>query len=379
MNPSPDVADHPARILIVDDERHNRDVLQAMLALEGFDLQTAASGEEALAMLAQEPPDLILLDIMMPGVDGYEVASRIKANAATRHIPIIMVSALDGHDAKMGGLGAGVEGFLTKPVDRAEMCAGVRNLLRLKVHGDYYAQQAESRKEQVRFQDEFLSNVSHELRSPLSAIKQFTTILLNGVAGELNQEQRRYQQIVLKNVGQLQSMIDDLLEVTRLEAGKLTIEPVRLSVAEAVTDTLDTLRETARAKGVGLSCNLPADLAPVHADRIRLRQILIILLDNAIKFTPTGGTVAIRARPLPDDPRFVVVEVSDSGCGVSPEVAGRLFDRLYQAADHGQGSRKGLGLGLHICKGLVTRQGGRIWLEPRATQGSTFAFTLPLA
>ena len=138
MNPSPDIADHPARILIVDDERHNRQLLEVMLTPEGFLLLTAASGEEALAIVAQQPPDLILLDIMMPGMDGYQVAARIKGNLATKNIPIIMVTALDDRNARMLGLSAGAEDFLTKPVDRAELCVRVRNLLRLKAYGDYY-------------------------------------------------------------------------------------------------------------------------------------------------------------------------------------------------------------------------------------------------
>jgi PAS domain S-box-containing protein len=138
MNPSPGVADHPARVLIVDDERHNRELLEVMLAPEGFHLLTAASGEETLAMVAQQRPDLILLDIMMPGMDGYQVAVTLKGNLATKNIPIIMVTALDDRNARMLGLNAGAEEFLTKPVDRAELCVRVRNLLRLKAYGDYY-------------------------------------------------------------------------------------------------------------------------------------------------------------------------------------------------------------------------------------------------
>jgi two-component system, cell cycle sensor histidine kinase and response regulator CckA len=138
MNPSPDIADHPARILIVDDELHNRQLLEVLLAAEGFLLQTAASGEEALARVAEQPPDLILLDIMMPGMDGYEVAARIKGDLATKNIPVIMVTALDDRHARMLGLSAGAEDFITKPVDRAELCLRVRNLLRLKAYGDYF-------------------------------------------------------------------------------------------------------------------------------------------------------------------------------------------------------------------------------------------------
>ena len=413
MNPYPDIADHTGRILIVDDERHQRVLLEVMLVREGYRLQTAASGEEALAMVALEPPDLILLDVMMPGMDGYQVAAQLKGNVATKHIPLIMVTVLDDRHGRMLGLGAGAEDFLSKPVDRAELCVRVRNLLRLKAYGDYYdqysqlleaevvarttdliartktlEQQAAERlvlterlalvtADQLRFKDQFLSHVSHELRSPLTAIKQFTSILIGGLAGELNKQQHEYQQIVQRNIGQLQSMIDDLLEVTRLESGKLTVEPESVSVANVVTDTFNTLQGAARAKGVTLSFDLAADLPPAHADPTRLRQILIILLDNAIKFNSDGGAAKIKARLLADDPRFLLFEVSDTGCGISPAIAERIFERLYQVSERIQTSRKGLGLGLYICKELVTRQGGTIWVKNGPEQGTTLAFTLP--
>jgi len=129
MIPLPGISDHPARILIVDDERQNRQLLEIMLAPEGFVLLTAASGEEALAMVEMEAPDLILLDIMMPRMDGYQAVARIKGNLATRNIPVIMLTALDDHDARLLVQSAGAEGYLTKPVDRTELCIRVRNLL----------------------------------------------------------------------------------------------------------------------------------------------------------------------------------------------------------------------------------------------------------
>jgi two-component system sensor histidine kinase/response regulator len=368
MKPRPDGTDHTARVLIVDDERHNRELLEVMLTPEGFHLETASSGEEALAMIAQRAPDLILLDVMMPGMDGYEVAAKIKGNHATESIPVIMVTALDDRNARMLGLNAGAEDFLSKPVDRAELCVRVRNLLRLKAYGAY----------QLRFKDEFLSHVSHELRSPLTAIKQFTTILLGGLAGELNNEQREYQKIVLKNIRQLQSMIDDLLEVTRLETGKLTVEPESVFVANAVIDAFNTLQVTALAKGVRLSYDLPPDLPAANADPTRLRQILIILIENAIKFTPDAGLVRVEVRLARQHPDSLLFEVSDTGCGIDPEITDRIFERHFQVTEHIQSSRKGLGLGLYICKELVNRQGGQIWVERRPAGGTTFSFTLPV-
>jgi signal transduction histidine kinase len=413
MIPRPDNGYDPARILIVDDEHHNRELLKIMLAPEGFVLMSASSGEEALDMVAEQAPDLILLDVMMPGIDGYEVCSRIKDNLATKNIPIIMVSALADRDARMHGLNAGAEEFLTKPVNRAELSVRVRNLSRLKAYGEYYdsySKQLEGemvsqtselaertsqaavltehaalleaaeliRKEQMRFKDEFLSHVSHELRSPLTAIKQFTTILAGGLAGELNAEQAEYQRIVLKNVEQLQSMIDDLLEVTRLETGKLTVAPESVCVADALADTLNTLQETARDKGVALSCEVAPELPLAYADPTRLRQVLINLTENAIKFSPTGGAATLRVRRFEEDPQSLLVEVSDTGCGIAPELGDRVFERLYQVSEGVHGSRKGLGLGLHICKELVTQQGGTIWVAPREDPGCTIRFTLPV-
>jgi two-component system phosphate regulon sensor histidine kinase PhoR len=173
-------------------------------------------------------------------------------------------------------------------------------------------------------------------------------------------------------------MIDDLLEVTQLEAGKLSVELEGLSVRDALTDTLNTLQETARAKGVSVTCELPADLPAAHADRTRLRQILIILLDNALKFTAGGGTVRLQAELLRRDPRFLMFAVSDTGCGMSSEIRRRIFERLYQVPELNEPSRRGLGLGLFICKELVTRQGGHIWVDSQPERGSTFSFTLPV-
>jgi two-component system sensor histidine kinase/response regulator len=400
---NPGTAARPACVLIVDDERHNRDLLKIMLSQEGLHLLTAASGEQALSMLAQHSPDLVLLDAMMPGMDGYQVARRIKSDPSTRNVPVIMVTALDDRGARLLGLQAGAEDFLSKPVDRAELCVRVGNFLRLKACGDYYndysrtlegevasrtadlaehtqsaAIRDKARGEELRYKDEFLSHVSHELRSPLTAIKQFTSILLSGIAGELTEEQREYQAIVLRNVRQLQSMIDDLLEVTRSGSGKVALQPECVRLVDVVAEALDTFQLTALASGVRLWSDLPPELPPVFSDPTRLRQMLIILLDNAIKFSSSGGSVGVCGRLSRDDSPVIVLQVSDTGCGISPEISERIFERLYQVPGPESGGRKGLGLGLHICKGLVEQQGGRIWVESQLQKGSTFSFTLPV-
>lgn len=233
-----------------------------------------------------------------------------------------------------------------------------------------------SREDQLRLKDEFLSHVSHELRTPVTAILQFTRILLDGLAGELTTAQREYQQIVLRNVQQLLSMINELLEVTRLATGRFTIEPERVSVSDAVTDILNTHQATARSKKVTLSCDLPPDLPFACVDRTSLRRILSILVENAINVTVDGEGVTVRARTLLRDCRFLLVEVCDGGCGVSPEGGESMFDPFHPGSTVEQSSRAGLGLGLFVCKELVRRQGGQIWFE-RQPKGATLSFTLP--
>ena len=169
MSTGPGFTDHTPRILIVDDERHNRHLLQVMLTPEGFELETVASGEEAIAAIARQPPDLVLLDIMMPGMDGYQVAGAIKSNPATKNIPVIMVTALDDRNARMLGLVAGAEDFLSKPIDRAELCVRVRNLLRLKAYGDYHDRYSQMLEAQVGLRTADLVDSERLYRSTFDA------------------------------------------------------------------------------------------------------------------------------------------------------------------------------------------------------------------
>ena len=232
-----------------------------------------------------------------------------------------------------------------------------------------------TRREQLEMKDQFISHVSHELRSPLSALHQFTTILLDGLAGEVSSEQREYLDIVLKNSLQLRDMIDDLLEVTRAQAGKLTIEPQPISLCELFQPTIQTYERRAAEKGIALRASCPPDLPLVHADPNRIGQVLSNLLDNALKFTSHGAISISGCRDEHDE--FVRVAVADTGCGIGADSMPKIFDRLYQSPNSLESSRKGLGLGLHICKHLVELHGGRIWVESKEGEGTTIFFTVP--
>jgi signal transduction histidine kinase len=231
---------------------------------------------------------------------------------------------------------------------------------------------------QIVIKDQFLSHVSHELRSPLSAIYQFTTILCDGLAGELNAEQKEYLNIILRNAKQLRNMISDLLEATRADTGKLAFEPVCTSLETLIAEARETTIPSAVAKRVTVTVSVPSGLPPVFADPSRVKQILTNLIENAIKFTPANGEVALAARLYHSDPGFLCIAVSDTGCGISPEGTQRIFERLYQETTNIDGKRQGLGLGLYISKQLVNLHGGKIWVESELGRGSVFCFTLPI-
>jgi PAS domain S-box-containing protein len=236
----------------------------------------------------------------------------------------------------------------------------------------------EARQERARLQESFLSHVSHELRTPLTAIYFFTTNVLDGLLGDLTPEQREHLSSALDNVKQLKDMVSDLLDITRVETHKITVEPQQASPVKLVADAFSTCRTNATVKNISLRSEVAPGLPFVWADPARVRQILINLIDNGIKFTPESGTITVGSRVLTEDGGFLCLSVSDTGCGISPEYRDIVFDRLAQVKSGAGASRSGLGLGLFISKELVSRHGGRIWVESQLGHGSTFYFTLPV-
>jgi PAS domain S-box-containing protein len=236
----------------------------------------------------------------------------------------------------------------------------------------------EARQERARLQESFLSHVSHELRTPLTAIYFFTTNVLDGLLGDVTPEQREHLASALDNVKQLKDMVSDLLDITRVETHKITVEPRHASPVKLVADAFSTCRTNATVKNISLRSGVAPGLPFVWADPARVRQILINLIDNGIKFTPDNGTITVESRLLAEDGAFLCLSVSDTGCGISPENREIVFDRLAQVRSGAETSRSGLGLGLFISKELVSRHGGRIWVESQLGHGSTFYFTLPV-
>lgn len=253
-----------------------------------------------------------------------------------------------------------------------------------------------TRRTQLRAKDELLSHVSHELRTPLSVIDQFVTLLLDGLAGSITDTQREYLDIAHRNTGQLRNMVEDLLAATHTQSGKLPLEPCELSLLPVLRDAEEALRQSVAEKGLTFKLEAAPDLPAAYADPRRVRQIVLNLVGNAIKFTPAGGQIRVSASLIHVEPRTrtgegrtpgsavrgslaeIQISVSDTGCGIRASDRERIFDQFYQVASTRDQNRTGLGLGLFICRGLVTRQGGRIWVDSEVGRGTTLSFTLPL-
>jgi signal transduction histidine kinase len=365
------------QVLLVEDNAGDARLLREMFSKEppdSFELTHLLRMSEAELHLAKGEVDIVLLDMGLP--DGHGLDTVRRAQAVAPSVPMIVLTGLDDEALAAEAMKEGAQDYLIKgQIENRALPRALRHAIerhRMQTETDLI------RTHQMQFKDEFLSHVSHELRSPLSAIRQFVTILLDRLAGELGLQQHEYLEIVLRNVKQLQSMINDLLEVTRVQAGKLIIELQCTSVSDAIDYAFNTLQGAATAKGITLSSDMEGRLPSVCADPTRIRQILIILVDNAIKFTPANGAVKIQARRLETNPNHLILEVSDSGCGISQDKIERIFERLFQASDPALAGRKGLGLGLYICKELVTRQGGQIWANSTPGQGAVFSVTLPI-
>jgi signal transduction histidine kinase len=222
---------------------------------------------------------------------------------------------------------------------------------------------------------EFLANMSHELRTPLNAVIGFSEVLQQGMVGELNDKQGEYVDYIHTSGGHLLSLINDILDLSKVEAGRVELELASFNVPLAIDNALTLIKERASNHGVTLECAIDAAVADIHADERKFKQVMLNLLSNAVKFTPDGGKITVAARPVNDT---VEVSVTDTGIGIAPEDCEAVFEEFRQVGSNADAKAQGTGLGLALTKKFIELHGGRIWLTSALGQGSTFSFTLPI-
>jgi signal transduction histidine kinase len=364
------------RVLLIEDNPGDADLVRLRL-VEGdsaVNVNCVNRLSDGLASMAKEPPSVVLLDLNLPDSHGADTFRRVLDRAPG--VPVVILSGQDDEALAMKALHQGVQDYLVKGDITSNQ---LERVMRYAIERQALIRTLDmSRKQQLEFKNQFLSHVSHELRTPLTCIHQFVTILLDGLAGEVNPEQRYHLDTVLTSVHQLRAMIRDLLEATRAESGKIRIEPRCITIGDLVQQALSMMSQTAKEKRVGLEVGLDARIPFVYADPDRTLQVLINLIDNGIKFTPPDGSIMVKACLVEADPNMVYLSVSDTGRGIGPEAKALIFERLYQDPNSIDNSRSGLGLGLFIAKELVELHGGRIWVASEVGNGSTFSFTLPI-
>lgn len=368
----------PGTLLVVDDQSMNRDVLSRRLRRHGHTVVTASNGNDALALMRETPFDLLLLDIMMPDMDGYEVLRRVKSDDRLQHIPVVMISAVDELQSVVRCIAAGAEDYLAKPFNPTLLQARIGACLEKKrsrdretLLFDELRTNYKRLQEAEKLRDDLRNMIVHDLRTPLTAVIAGVDML--GRGSGLDDVQREMIAIVAGGGRTLLGMINDLLDVEKMEAGRMALQYEELSAAALVSNAIAEIRNLAEESETSLVTVIEEGIEPFAGDANKLGRTLVNLIANAIRFTP-GGTVTITAGIAEGgNVRFAV---ADTGRGIPAEAFERIFEKFGQLDTQ---SKVGTGLGLAFCKLAVEAHGGLITVESTPGAGSTFSFTIPLA
>jgi two-component system, sensor histidine kinase and response regulator len=356
-----------ADILIVDDESAMRDSIQAMLSPEGYTFHVAVDGPSALALLQQQVPDVILLDVMMPGQSGFDVCRSIKADRRLADVPVVMVTALDTKDDLIRGLDAGADEFLSKPVAGVELRARVRSMLRIK-------RQQDRLKATLKMREDLAHMIVHDMRSPLSIITLHSEALAHLAASTNPTWKERAEALVLQS-DRLNSFINDLLLLAKLESGRLVLNRAAVDVVAFVRTKEIEYRALAQERGLTLAGEFPDKGRYVMLDPVLFGRVIDNLLSNAVKYSKSGDRIGIVVSSLPDEPGAHVkmrIEILDEGPGIPDAHKDRVFEK-FEIVDQKRKGVPQIGLGLSFSKLAVEAHGGRISVRDNAPQGSVFS------
>jgi signal transduction histidine kinase len=371
-------------VLVVDDDLNTRILVRECLEQAGFKVEEACDGEQGIATFERIHPDIVVLDVVMPGKDGFEVCEAIRNSEGGGVVPILMMTGLDDEESINRAYEAGATDFTSKPVNWVILPHRIRYLLRANRAIAELRQAYRELKSLDKAKDVFLASVSHELRTPLTSIRSFSEILL-AYEDTDERERKEFVEIIKSESERLTRLIDNVLDIARIEGRKMIWNDCLFRLDEIVKDAAKAQDPLLKEKALRLKIDFPTDLSQLHADRDRIQQVITNLLNNAIKFSPAGGTIRIWAETLEgrrsgEPPSWIKVAVADQGVGIEEKDFEAIFEKLRQVCtDEMTDKPAGSGLGLPISKEIVLHYGGNIWLDSRKGEGSTFFFTLPTA
>lgn len=375
MNVAINKADY--KILIVDDVYSNITLLKLLLTVEKYQIVTAMNGREAIERVLQDKPDLMLLDIMMPDMDGYEVTRQIRQLPAPYNdISIIFLTALNNTEAIVKGFQVGGNDYITKPFSKEELLSRVNHQISLEAAKRIILQQTEELRSIVQSRDKMYSVIAHDLRSPLGSIKMMLNMLLLNVTPEqIGKDMHELLTMANGAMEETFALLDNLLKWTKSQTGRLNVEPQKTDMVHLIQGTIDVFKKVAELKQIQLSVEAPATCC-IYADVDMIKSILRNLLNNAIKFTRPGGKISVCVSDVPDEDGQIIVSVSDNGAGIPFEKQATLLKDSNRSTI-GTNYEEGSGLGLLLVQDFVAKNGGKVWFESTEGEGTTFYFSIP--
>jgi len=356
-------------IFIVEDVPKNLQVLFHILKKEEYRIAAASNGRQALDMIPEARPDLVLLDVMMPEMDGFEVCRQLKKNPAAADIPIIFLTAKADTTDIVKGFEIGGVDYVTKPFNPAELLARVKTHLELKFS-------RETLNDLITARDKFFSIIVHDLRNPLQNLILSSDLLRYSYDSFDETERKDYIQRFNNSANQLSSLLETLLDWSKVQRGTMEVNREKINIAALAADNIDLLKENAIKKNINVSSQIQANIY-AFADKNMIGSVIRNLVSNAVKFTYPGGEVKITANTSSTD-NFIEITVSDNGVGIKEENITGLFRIDVHKRTRGTANEKGTGLGLILCKEFVEKNNGSIKVVSTPGKGSNFTFTLPV-
>ena len=362
------------KILIVDDVISNVLLLKILLTNEKFQVCTANNGRACIEMTKKEHPDLILLDVMMPDINGFDTAVILKKDPETKDIPIIFLTALNSPQDLVHGFQVGANDFLTKPFNKEELVMRVTQQISLVAAKRIIEKQNAELKATLSNRDKMYSVIAHDLRSPMASIRMVLNLIVQSTSAEkvgpelymlLDQANRESEEV--------HDLLDNLLKWTKSQTGRLNVVLQELDLNDIVPGVVEIFDVIANTKNIKLELKKTDEALKVHADNDMLKTVLRNFMSNAVKFSPENSTIQIAMAKEGD---FARVSVKDQGVGIAADRLGSIFHK--GETTYGTGGEEGSGLGLQLCQDFARKNGGDCYVESVEGQGSTFSFTIPI-
>ena len=363
------------KILIVDDVMSNVLLLKVLLTNEKFAIATAINGRQALEQVEKENPDLVLLDVMMPDMSGFEVAQHLKSNPNTADIPIIFLTALNSTADIVKGFQVGANDFISKPFNKEELIIRVTHQISLVAAKRLILSKTEELQRTIAGRDKLYSVIAHDLRSPMGSIKMVLNMLILNLPSEkIGAEMYELLTMANQTTEDVFSLLDNLLKWTKSQIGKLNVVYQDVDLVEVTDGVIEIFSMVASLKKIRIHEMKPEKMM-VNADIDMLKTVVRNLLSNAIKFSKENSEVLVKMEEVDG---MAVVSVQDYGCGISEEGQKKLLHTDTHFSTFGTNNEEGSGLGLLLCKDFVVKNGGKLWFTSKEGEGSIFSFSIPV-